>query len=58
VVRVIDGATLEIAKPYGHAERAYLTALRDRLSLIPGVTVTWPGDLFEADLLAWLNRNS
>lgn len=40
---------------FTHAERAYLAALRDRLrQAIPSVTVTWPGDLFEADHLAML----
>ena len=39
---------------FTHAERAYLAALRDRLRQLPGVTVTWPGDLFESDHLAML----
>lgn len=39
---------------FTHAERAYLSALRDRLRQLPGVTVTWPGDLFDDDHLASL----
>ena len=39
---------------FTHAERAYLSSLRDRLRLIPGITVTWPGDLFNDAHLASL----
>jgi len=39
---------------FTHGERAYLSSLRDRLRLIPGVTVTWPGDLFNDAHLASL----
>jgi len=43
---------------FTHAERAYLSALRDRLRQIPGATVTWPGDLFDDDHLASLGPKS
>lgn len=36
------------------ADRQFLTSLRDRLRQMPDVTVTWPGDLFDADHLASL----
>lgn len=40
---------------FTHAELAYLAALRDQLrQVIPSVTVTWPGDLFDSDHLASL----
>lgn len=39
---------------FTHAERAYLSSLRDRLRQLPGVTVTWPGDLFDDAHLASL----
>lgn len=32
---------------FTHGERAYLSTLRDRLRQIPGISVTWPGDLFD-----------
>jgi nucleoside 2-deoxyribosyltransferase len=39
---------------FTHGERAYLSSLRDRLRQLPGVTVTWPGDLFDDAHLASL----
>ncbi|WP_366521653.1 nucleoside 2-deoxyribosyltransferase [Solidesulfovibrio sp.] len=39
---------------FSHADQTYLSTLRDRLRQIPDTTVTWPGDLFEADHLAML----
>jgi nucleoside 2-deoxyribosyltransferase len=39
---------------FTHGERAYLSALRDRLRHLPGVMVTWPGDLFDDAHLASL----
>jgi nucleoside 2-deoxyribosyltransferase len=32
---------------FTHADRAYLSVLRDRLRQLPAATVTWPGDLFD-----------
>ncbi len=32
---------------FTHAERAYLSSLRDRLRQLPDTTATWPGDLFD-----------
>ncbi|MHC1788269.1 nucleoside 2-deoxyribosyltransferase [Solidesulfovibrio sp.] len=38
---------------FTHGERAYLSSLRDQLRRsLPSITVTWPGDLFDADHLA------
>uniref|UniRef100_I2Q060 Nucleoside 2-deoxyribosyltransferase n=1 Tax=Desulfovibrio sp. U5L TaxID=596152 RepID=I2Q060_9BACT len=39
---------------FTHAERAYLSSLRDRLRQLPDTTVTWPGDLFDDAYLATL----
>jgi len=43
---------------FTHAERAFLSVLRDRLRQIPGTTVTWPGDLIDDAKLATLGEEA
>lgn len=39
---------------FTHAERAFMELLRDRMRQVPGIEVTWPGDLFDDAHLASL----